>query len=115
MRNLISFFKAPFKILETSCKICEDIRSVAYAEGALRTLKVQIVEKLKKRHFLSVSQAREQILHIARETGLSVKELRAIRGPKESKAEMRGAKFLHSGTSTKLWAGCGHQLGWVRE
>lgn len=40
-----------------------------YSLSQLRTLEAEIVEELKKRHFLGISQAREQILHIARGAG----------------------------------------------
>lgn len=81
----------------------------------LRTLEAQVVEELKKRHFLGVSQAREQILHIARGAGLSVKELLAGKGPKEPKAEPREAKFRHPDDSAKQWSGLGRQPGWVKD
>ena len=81
----------------------------------LRTLEAQIVEELKKRHFLGVSQAREQILHIARGAGLSVKELLADKGLKEPKSEPREAKFRHPNDSKKQWSGRGRQPGWVKD
>ena len=81
----------------------------------LRTLEAQVVEELKKRHFLGVSQAREQILHIARGAGLSVKELLAGNAPKEPKTQPREAKFRHPDDSTKQWSGRGRQPGWVKD
>lgn len=81
----------------------------------LRTLEAQIVEELKKRHFLGVSQAREQILHIARGAGLSVKELLSGKGPKEPKSVPAVAKFRHPDDSTKHWSGRGRQPTWVKE
>lgn len=81
----------------------------------LRTLEAQIVEELKKRHFLGVSQAREQILHIARGAGLSVKELLAGKGPKEPNSAPREAKYSHPDDSTKQWSGRGRQPSWVKD
>ena len=81
----------------------------------LRTLEAQIVEELKKRHFLGVSQAREQILHIARGAGLSVKELLAGNGPKEPKSGPREAKYRHPDDQAKQWSGRGRQPGWVKD
>ena len=46
-----------------------------YSLTQLRKLEAQIAEELNKRHYLGISQAREQILHIARGAGLSVKQL----------------------------------------
>lgn len=86
-----------------------------YSLSQLRSLEAQIVEELKKRHFLDVSQAREQILHIARGAGLSVKELLAGKGPKEPKSAPREAKFRHPDDSTKQWSGRGRQPGWVKD
>lgn len=86
-----------------------------YSLSQLRTLDAQIVEELKKRHFLGVSQAREQILHIARGAGLSVKELLAGKGPKEPKSAPQEAKFRHSDDSMKEWSGRGRQPSWVKE
>jgi len=81
----------------------------------LRTLEAQVVEELKTRHFLGVSQAREQILHIARSAGLSVKELFGGKGPKEPKAVPREAKYQHPDDSAKQWSGRGRQPGWVKD
>ncbi|CUI05512.1 hypothetical protein BN2497_5801 [Janthinobacterium sp. CG23_2] len=53
-----------------------------YSISQLQALEVQLIEELKKRHFLSVSQAREQILHIARNAGISAAQLVAIKSPK---------------------------------
>lgn len=86
-----------------------------YSLSQLRTLEARIVEELKKRHFLGVSKAREQILHIARGASLSVKELLAGKGPKEPKSEPREAKFRHPDDSTKQWSGRGRQPGWVKD
>jgi DNA-binding protein H-NS len=86
-----------------------------YSLSQLRTLEAQIVEELKKRHFLGVSQAREQILHIARGAGLSVKDLLAGKGPKEPKSDARKAKYRHPDDVTKQWSGRGRQPGWVKD
>lgn len=53
-----------------------------YSVAQLRALEAQVSEELKTRHFLSISKAREQILHIARSVGLSDKDIVAIRTPK---------------------------------
>jgi DNA-binding protein H-NS len=86
-----------------------------YSLSQLRTLEAQIVEELKKRHFLGVSQAREQILHIARAAGLSVNELLAGKGSKKGQSEPQEAKFRHPDDSTKQWSGRGRQPGWIKD
>jgi len=64
-----------------------------YSIDQLRALEVQVVEELKTRHFLSVSQAREQILHIARNAGISVEQLAGVRAPKVAGASKVAVKF----------------------
>ena len=56
-----------------------------YSLAQLRALEVQVIDELKTQHFLSISKAREQILHIARSAGLSEKQLRAVKVPKAPK------------------------------
>lgn len=46
-----------------------------YSLSQLRKLETQVAEELRKRQFLSISEAREQILHIAQSAGMSVKDL----------------------------------------
>jgi DNA-binding protein H-NS len=101
--NFLTFFR----------NIMQDLSR--YSLSQLRTLEAQIVEELKKRHFLGVSQAREQILHIARGAGLSVKELLAGKSPKEPKSSPREAKFRHPDDAAKQWSGRGRQRGWVKD
>lgn len=81
----------------------------------LRTLEAQIAEELKERHLLGVSQAREQIVHVARGAGLSVKELLAGKAPKEPKTQPREAKFRHPDDATKQRSCRGRQLGWRKD
>jgi len=50
-----------------------------YSLAQLRSLEIQVIDALKTQHFLSISNAREQILHIARNAGLTEKQLRAIK------------------------------------
>jgi DNA-binding protein H-NS len=101
--NFLAFFR----------NIMQDLSH--YSLSQLRTLEVQIVEELKKRHFLGVSQAREQILHIARGAGLSVEELLAGKGPKEPKSGSREAKFRHPDDASKQWSGRGRQPSWLKD
>ena len=86
-----------------------------YSLSQLRTLEVQVVEELKKRHFLGISQAREQILHIARGAGISVDELLSGKAPKESKSGSVSVKYRHPDEPTHQWSGRGRQPAWVKE
>lgn len=80
----------------------------------LRTLEAQVVEELKKRHFLGISQAREQILHIARGAGISVEELLSGKVPRESKSGSLPSKYRHPDEPTHQWSGRGRQPTWVK-
>lgn len=85
-----------------------------YSLTKLQALEAQVIEELKTRHFLSVSKAREQILHIARSAGMSDKELLAIKTPKLPKQEVAEAKYRHPGDPSQQWSGRGRQPAWVK-
>lgn len=80
-----------------------------YSIAQLRALEVQVIDELKTRHFLSVSKAREDILHIARSAGLSEKELRAIKTPKSSRQSTVEVKYRDPANPTQQWSGRGRQ------
>lgn len=85
-----------------------------YSVSQLRALEVQVGDELKTRHFLSVSQAREQILHIARNVGLSVKQLVAIKTPKSREAKPAPMKYRNPNNVDQQWSGRGRQPIWVK-
>ena len=85
-----------------------------YSIAQLRALEVQVIDELKARHFLSISKAREQILHIARNAGLSEKDLRAIKAPKASKQSSFEVKYRNPADPTQQWSGRGRQPAWVK-
>ena len=85
-----------------------------YSIAQLRALEVQVIEELKTQHFLSISKAREQILHIARSAGMSEKELLAIRAPKMPKQGAVKAKYRNPDDPTQQWSGRGRQPAWVK-
>lgn len=85
-----------------------------YSLPQLRALEVQVIDELKTRHFLSISKAREQILHIARNAGLSEKQLRAIKvgnGPKIGDVEV---KYRNPEDTSQEWSGRGRRPAWVK-
>lgn len=86
-----------------------------YSMAQLQALEVQVNEELKTRHFLSVSQAREQILHIARNAGISLAQLAAIRSPKVPKASAVAMKYRNPRDVAQQWSGRGRQPAWVKE
>ena len=85
-----------------------------YSLAQLRALEVQIIDELKTRHYLSVSKAREQILHIARNAGLSEKQLRAIKVAKASKQGKGQVKYRNPENPNEQWSGRGRQPAWVK-
>lgn len=85
-----------------------------YTLAKLRALEVEIVEELKTRHYLSVSQAREQILHIAQGAGLSVEQLLSKKAPKAAKQSDAQLKYRNPDDPTQQWSGRGRQPGWAK-
>lgn len=86
-----------------------------YSLSQLHKLEAQVVEELKKRHFLSISQAREQILHIARGVGISIDELLSGKTSKASKSGSLPIKYRNPDDSTQQWTGRGRQPTWIKE
>lgn len=86
-----------------------------YSTAQLRALEVEVIEALKTQHFLSVSKAREQILHIARNAGLSVKQLHAIKAPATTKEAKVKAKYRNPDDPVQQWSGRGRQPAWIKE
>ncbi|NNG21652.1 H-NS histone family protein [Telluria aromaticivorans] len=85
-----------------------------YSLAQLRALEVQVIDELKTQHFLGISKAREQILHIARNAGLSEKQLRAIKvgnAPKKGNVQV---KYRNPEDPTQQWSGRGRQPAWVK-
>lgn len=86
-----------------------------YSRAQLHQLDAQLIEELKTRHYLSVSQAREQILHIAQGAGVSVQELLTGKGLKVDSGKTVAVKFQHPDDPTKKWTGRGRQPAWVKD
>lgn len=85
-----------------------------YSLAQLRKLETQVVDELKTRQFLGISQAREQILHIAQSAGISVTELLSGKQSKASKGQQVPVKYRHPDDPTQQWSGRGRQPRWVK-
>jgi DNA-binding protein H-NS len=85
-----------------------------YSLAQLRALEVQVIDELKTQHFLSISKAREQILHIARNAGLSEKQLRAVKVAKTPKQGIVQVKYRNPEDPNQQWSGRGRQPAWVK-
>lgn len=90
----------------------QDLSKISIAQ--LRALEVQVIDELKTRHFLSISKAREQILHIAQSAGISVKELLATKASKTPKQSTVAVKYRNPNDPTQQWSGRGRQPAWVK-
>lgn len=85
-----------------------------YSLTQLRALEVQVIDALKTQHFLGISKAREQILHIARNAGLSEKQLRAIKVAKTPKQGAVQVKYRNPEDQNQQWSGRGRHPAWVK-
>lgn len=85
-----------------------------YSLSKLRALEVQVIDELKTRHYLSVSKAREQILHIAQSAGISVKELMSGKSAPRAKSAPAGAKYRNPDDASQEWSGRGRQPNWIK-
>lgn len=85
-----------------------------YSLAQLRALEAQLIEELKTRHFLSISKAREQILHIARSAGLSEKELRRIKAPVTTTKSTVKVEYRNPSDSAQQWSGRGRKPAWLK-
>lgn len=85
-----------------------------YSITQLRALEVQVIDELKTRHFLGISQAREQILHIARNAGISVEKLMSTKVPKTPKEGTAAAKYRNPDDPAQQWSGRGRQPAWIK-
>lgn len=86
-----------------------------YSLAQLRALEVEVIDALKTQHFLSISKAREQILHVARSAGLSEKQLRAIKIPNTPNVEKVPVKYRNPVDPNQTWSGRGRQPAWIKE
>lgn len=85
-----------------------------YSIAQLRALEAQVNEELKTRHYLSISKAREQILHIARNAGMSDKDILVTRAPKEPKQASAEVKYRNPDDPSQQWSGRGRQPAWIK-
>lgn len=90
----------------------KDLSKLSLAE--LRNLETEVNDELKSRHYLDVSKAREQILHIAQSTGMSVKDLLASKAPKPAKTGSVAAKYRNPDDLSQAWSGRGKHPRWVK-
>ena len=83
-----------------------------YSLAKLRALEAEVNEALKTHHYLSISKAREQILHIARNAGLTEKQVLAIKAPATPGAD--AVSYTNPDDPAQQWSGRGRQPAWVK-
>lgn len=96
-----------------------DLSKLSVAE--LRTLQDDIKQALTDREHEERNKAREEIMAIAQNAGLSLKELLAgsTRGTGKSAKGTRSGKvavqYRHPSNSSQQWTGRGRQPAWVKD
>lgn len=83
-----------------------------YSLAKLRALEAEVNEALKTHHYLSISKAREQILHIARNAGLTEKQVLAIKAPVTPGGG--AVRYTNPDDPAQQWSGRGRQPAWVK-
>lgn len=88
-----------------------DITSLSAKE--LRELQQKIVLELKKREHEEVAKAREQIMAIAQNLGIPLKEL--LQSTTRAKMPKVATKYRHPSNTALQWSGRGRQPAWIKE
>lgn len=83
----------------------------------LKGLQHDIEQEIKGRQHQDLRKARERILAIAQETGVSVEELLAIGGKKQKKSSGQKveARYRNPGDNNQTWTGRGRQPKWIAD
>lgn len=86
-----------------------------YNLSELKGLQHDIEKEIKSRQHQDLQKAREQILAIAQEAGISVKELLASgqKTLKKEKGQTVQARYQNPDDNTQTWTGRGRQPKWI--
>jgi len=86
-----------------------------YTLGELKGLQHDVERAIKDRQQQDVQKAREQILAIAKDAGVSVEELLGNGGAKAKKANGKkvDAKYQNPKDNSQTWTGRGRQPRWM--
>lgn len=88
-----------------------DLSELSISE--LQALQNKISQEIKQRQKEKIAKAREQIMSIAQDAGLPLKEL--ISTPGRGKGMKVAVRYRHPSEPDLQWTGRGHQPRWVRE
>ena len=88
-----------------------------YTLGELKGLQHDLERAIKDRQQQDVQKAREQILAIAKDAGVSVEELLGNGGTKAKKSSGKkvDAKYQNPEDTSQTWTGRGRQPRWMAE
>lgn len=88
-----------------------------YNLSELKGLQHDIEKEIKNRQHQDLQKAREQILAIAQEAGVSVEELLAAanKKPNGSKGQKVQARYQNPKDNSQTWTGRGRQPKWIAE
>jgi DNA-binding protein H-NS len=88
-----------------------------YTLGELKGLQHDIERAIKERQRQEVQKAREQILALARDAGVSIKELlgKAEAKTKNGSGQKVRPKYQNPMDSSQTWTGRGRQPKWISE
>lgn len=81
--------------------------------GELQSLQNKISQEIKKRQKEKIAKAREQIMSIALDAGLPLKDL--MSAPARGKGMKVAVRYRHPDDAALQWTGRGHQPRWVRD
>ena len=86
-----------------------------YNLSELKGLQSQVDKEIKDRQQQEVKKAREQILAIAQDLGVSVEELLANGGakPKGNNGKKVQPQYRNPADDSQTWTGRGHQPKWI--
>lgn len=89
----------------------------SYNLSELKGLQHDIDKEITSRQHQDLQKAREQILAIAQEAGVSVEELLAAGGKKakSSKGQKVQARYQNPGDNNQTWTGRGRKPKWIAE
>ena len=81
----------------------------------LHALETEVSAELKNRHYLEISKAREQILYIAQNAGLSTDDLLSRKVPRVKSAAKVAVKYRNPVDANQVWTGRGRPPNWIKE
>jgi len=85
------------------------------SSSELRNLQEQIKRELKQREGMDKQKAREQILAIAQQAGVPLRELLAGFPGTRNKGGKVAARYRNPANAAEQWTGRGRQPKWVKE